>query len=741
MDRSVAEVAVNAPVDKLFHYEIPDRLRGALEIGHRVLVPFGGRVATGVCVGFPAEAQVPRLKPIREILHPECRFSPHLLDLTRWIARYYRSSWGEVLETALPPPVRSKSRGRRVRWIAAARPAEDLAAEAARLGKRARSRARLLERLAASPGPHRARDLLRAAAATPDALRWALADGWAKAEEESEPWTPRAEDLSALSSRSGSSLHPDQEAALGRIRAALRERAFRAILLHGVTGSGKTEVYIHALRDLVALGLQGLVLVPEISLTPQIVHRFREGLPGCRVSVLHSMQGAAERRAHWEEIQSGRADVVIGARSAVFAPAERLGLIVVDEEHDASYKQESSPRYNARDVAVVRAKMLGIPAVLGSATPSLESYHHARTGKYELVELPRRVTSQDMPLVTIVPLASDFYRPDGTGLISDQLDVLVRQRLRDGEQVLLFLNRRGFATFLHCLRCGFVLKCPDCDIALTYHRAENAVRCHYCGYRREPPRACPDCDMPGLRRSGVGTEKVVAEVGRRYEEARIARLDRDAARSHEALRATVAAFARGEYDILVGTQMVAKGHDFPRVTLVGILNADTGLHFPDFRATERTFQLIVQVAGRAGRGSRPGRVVVQTFFPDHFSVRCAAAGEFEEFFRLECASRKPFGYPPFGRVAKVLFLGRDPEAVASAAQEVAEALRAVPGPRILGPVPAPIPKVEGKHRQQILLKAPSASVLSRALDALGDRGFRRSRSVETIVDVDPQSVL
>jgi primosomal protein N' (replication factor Y) len=453
------------------------------------------------------------------------------------------------------------------------------------------------------------------------------------------------------------------------------------------------------------------------------------------------MQNASERGREWREIQEGRAHVVIGARSAIFAPAHNLGLIIVDEEHDASYKQESTPRYNARDVAIVRAQMLRIPAVLGSATPSLESFQNAQRGKYRLVQMPRRVTSQDLPLVSVVPLEPEFYRPDGRRLISDQLDTLIRQCLRRREQVLLFLNRRGFATFLHCTRCGFVLKCPDCDISQTYHREQNVARCHYCGHAREVPPTCPACDMPGLRRSGVGTEKLAAEIVRRYEKARVARLDRDTATTHRALEGTIARFARGEYDILVGTQMVAKGHDFPALTLVGIVNADTGLHFPDFRAAERTFQLITQVSGRAGRGSQPGRVVVQTFFPDHFAVRCAAQGEFQEFCRQELEFRRPLGYPPFGRVARVLVQGTDPDAVAALGDRTARLLREGSGARVLGPVPSPISKVQGRHRRQILLKATSSAGLKDSLARLDGDRFRGSAAADRIVDVDPQSLL
>ena len=746
MPRRIVEVAVNVPLRRLFHYSVPDGLADRIDVGHRVLIPFGRRDRTGICVAFPESSDIPALKPVREILQPDCRFDAHLLELTGWVSRYYHAPWGEVLEAALPPPIRAGREEPLVGWVSAAREPELLLAEGERLAARARVRSRLLVFLGKNTGPHRRADLLRHAAADAKSLRWACGNGWATEERSPAPPDPEKTRremaaLSGLSSRTPESLHPDQVGALAAVREAVRSGSFRTILLHGVTGSGKTEVYLRALRDVLAEGKRGLVLVPEISLTPQIVLRFREGLPGQSVAVLHSRLTPSERAREWREIQSGKAKLVIGARSAVFAPIPGLSLIVVDEEHDASYKQEASPRYHGRDVAVMRARMLGIAAILGSATPSLESSHNARTGKYHLVELPRRVTSHDLPVVTIEPLGPEYYRLDGTGLITDRLDGLLRGRLEKKEQSLLFLNRRGFATFLHCTRCGFVLKCGECDITLTFHRSQNAARCHYCGGGRSPPQACPDCGLPALRRAGVGTEKITAELARRYPEARVARLDRDTVTSQRSMLETIGRFARGEYDVLVGTQMVAKGHDFPSVTLVGIINADTGLHFPDFRSAERTFQLITQVAGRAGRGDRPGRVVIQTFFPEHFAILHAAKGEYAEFAREEIENRKALGYPPAGRIVKILHQGADRERVAAAAEKAADLLRKhAAGSKVLGAVPAPIVRIQGKHRFQILLKSPSAARLHAILETL-EASLPERTGVERLIDVDPQSML
>ncbi len=746
MVRSIAEVAVNVPLLKLFHYRVPSELAEKLDLGHRVLIPFGRQVTTGICVAFPEQTSVPGLKPIRQILHPDCRFDPHILELTRWIAEYYHAGWGEVLEAALPPPIRSGKEERRVSTISAAKPSDEMLEVGVRLAAKAPRQSRLLVFLARNRGPISRTELLKSAASTPEALRKLIEKGWAADEKTRSPGPAASdkdiEDFAALRSAAGIEPSAAQEAALEAVRAALLEKRFRTILLHGVTGSGKTEVYLRALREVLASGKRGLVLVPEISLTPQTVLRFREGLAGEPVAILHSMLTGTERTREWRHIQEGKAKLVIGVRSSIFAPIPDLGLIVADEEHDASYKQESSPRYNARDVAIVRARMLKIPIVLGSATPSLETFHNTRTGKFQLVEMPRRVTSHDLPIVTIVPLDGTFYRADGSGLITDQLDRLIRNRLAHKEQVLLFLNRRGFATYLHCTRCGFVLKCPECDITLTYHRSQESARCHYCGHARPVPTDCPDCDMPGMRRTGVGTEKITLEMARRYPEARVARLDRDTASTHGALRATIASFARREHDILVGTQMVAKGHDFPQVTLVGIVSADTGLNFPDFRAAERTFQLVTQVAGRAGRGAREGRVIIQTFFPDHFAIRCAASGDFAEFARKELEFRRTLGYPPFGRLVKVLFHGAREEAVATEAKETGDILReGSPGCRILGPAPSPIAKIQGKFRHQILLKSASAQALHAALDRLEKKRPPKKGSVDRVIDVDPQSML
>ena len=760
---AIAEIAVNAPLDRLFHYCVPEHLQATLARGHRVLVPFGHRATTGVCVGFPREPQVQKLKPIREILQPDYQFDAHLLELTRWIASYYFASWGEVLESALPPGIRATRRKKPQPFIAATLPASALLEEAERLRKRARSQSRILETLAKAADPTSPRllkELAREARTTRDTVRRLEERGFVVVTDEIPDDSPASgaspEEIRLLLTESrlpesAVQLVREQQQALDVIIGAIetsKETAPAPVLVHGVTGSGKTEVYIRALHHVLQRGKRAIVLVPEISLTPQTVNTFKVGLPGVPVAVLHSMLTARQRADQWRGIQSGRIGVVIGARSAVFSPVPDLGLIVVDEEHDTSYKQESSPRYHGRDVAIMRAHLLKVPVVLGSATPSLESYGNALAGKYTLTSLRHRVTPHDLPNVAVVPLGGDYYRADGSGLLSGPLDFQIKQCLKRKEQAIIFLNRRGFSTFLHCVHCGFVLKCEYCDIALTYHQRDRQTRCHYCDSRYETPKACPECQFPNLKRSGAGTEKVAELLTTRYSSARVLRMDRDTVKNHESLRTVLDSFVQGEADILVGTQMLAKGHDFPGVSLVGILTADTGLHFPDFRASERTFQLITQVSGRAGRGERAGRVIVQTFFPDHFAIQTAVKNDYRGFYNNEIENRRLLRYPPYGRLARILVQAAKPEPARKNAEEIVARLR-VSLPTItsgsdehidiLGPSEAPITRIQERHRFQILVKATTVHALHSLLRSTSLRSGRGSSDV--FVDVDPQSLL
>ncbi len=488
-------------------------------------------------------------------------------------------------------------------------------------------------------------------------------------------------------------------------------------------------------------GGQAIVLVPEISLTPQTIRRFRARFS--RVAVLHSHLTPAARRKQWQAISKGRADVIIGARSALFAPAPHLRLIVVDEEHETSFKQDSTPRYHARDAAVMRAKIEGAVCILGSATPSLETFNNARTGRYRIAELSCRVEHMPMPSVETVDMSDEVVAVKYQRYLSRRLENLMSETLSRNEQVILFLNRRGFSTYIHCLRCRFVLKCRDCDITLTYHKLQGKMMCHYCHYEMPPPEKCPDCGARTLRFSGMGTERIEDEVRRSFPEHTLARMDSDTMRKRDLYERVLADFRAGKTDILVGTQMIAKGLHFPNVTLVGVIAADSALSLPDFRAAERTFQLVSQVAGRTGRGPKGGRVLVQSFTPDHYSVRMAARHDYFGFAEAELAHRRELSYPPFGRIARIVVQARDQAALARHASEIGGALsRAARAHRsfVLGPVPCPIARIKAKFRRHILIKAPDHRELQAVLDA-AEHLYGGTSKVSVTVDVDALGML
>jgi primosomal protein N' (replication factor Y) len=528
---------------------------------------------------------------------------------------------------------------------------------------------------------------------------------------------------------------------------AIARGGFAPFLFHGVTASGKTEVYLRAASAAREAGGQTLVLVPEVALGAQVVAAFRARF-GRRVGVLHSYLGVGERRRNWELASRGALDVVVGARSAVFAPLPHLKLIVVDEEHEPAYKQSEHLRYHGRDTAVRRAQMLGVPVILGSATPSLESLANAARGKYRLVRLATRVAGRAMPTMRVVDLRRDAQ---GDALLSSPLRAALALRLERGEQSLLFLNRRGHSHYTQCRQCGHVPECPNCDITLTLHLAPRAWRCHYCDHRQPATAACPGCGTPFLRYAGAGTQRAEREVAAAFPAARVLRLDLDVARGAGAAGAGPAArvlqdFARGAADILIGTQMIAKGLDFPQVTLVGVLDADVALHLPDFRAAERTFQLIVQVAGRAGRGRVPGEVFVQTCTPDHAAITAAVLGDERLFLDAELEERREAGYPPYVRLISLLFSGRDEAAVERAAGEVGQALRPAAlaaHVAVLGPAPQALARLRNQYRWHLLLKGTNAGTLREVARAGLDaaEGEQRTRGVKVVADVDPVEVL
>ena len=734
-----AAVALNVPLPGPFHYSVPSPLRGSIEIGARVRVPFGRREMTGFCVGFSdtPEIEVARIKPILRLVDKEPLLDECMLELTRWMAWYYCCSWGEALDAVLPSGVKKQTMAKTVQFVSAARPHDAMLERAMAVQKRAPRQARALRALASAEGEITARDLASLAEVDHSVIHALRRNGDIAIRKQ------KLVDDHALEFRVAHAEPPalteEQAAVLERIVHALRADTFHVALLHGVTGSGKTEVYLQALRYVVDSGRQGIVLVPEIALTPQTIARFRARFD--HVSVLHSEMTERSRREHWRTIRAGKADVVVGTRSAVFAPVPKLGLLVVDEEYESSFKQQNVPRYHARDVGIWRARQEGALVLLGSATPSLESFHNARSGKYELLELKRRVENRPMPPVRVENMSLNADKRGASPMLSRPLALAIETTLAKGEQVILLLNRRGFNTYMACRRCGFVLKCEYCDVSMIYHQGHGIARCHYCHYKRMPPTQCPGCGSDGIKYRGTGTERVEETIGRMFGPENVARMDSDTMRGTGCYEKALGDFRDGKTRILLGTQMIAKGLDFPNVTLVGVVNADVILNLPDFRASERTFQLLAQVAGRAGRGAHGGYVIVQTFAPDHPCIRHAARHDYHAFANRELESRKRLNYPPFARLARILVEGNNAESVEDRCGEIVAAIRASAAGRkihILGPAEAPIARIKNRARWHALLKASDAGVLHEALAAVERR---KVRGVQVIIDVDPISLL
>jgi primosomal protein N' (replication factor Y) (superfamily II helicase) len=542
--------------------------------------------------------------------------------------------------------------------------------------------------------------------------------------------------------RTRHTLNPSQQAAFDAISGAVRAQQYRTFLLHGVTGSGKTEIYLNAIEAALAEGRSALLLVPEIALTPAMAGQFFSRF-GDRVAILHSAFTDVERSEQWRRIRSGGASVVVGTRSGVFAPVRNLGLIVVDEEHDGSYKQEETPRYNGRDVAIVRAQSAGACVVLGSATPSLESRYNAERGKYTLLEVPCRIESRPMPAVELIDMRQEFLETRKQNTFSRRLIDALRQRLDRGEQTIVLLNRRGFSSFVACRACGERVQCMNCSLTLTYHKRDRRLLCHCCGYAEKVPSVCPKCQSDHIYFLGVGSERVEEELHREFPTARIARLDRDTVAGKRQYETILDGFRERNFDILAGTQMIAKGHDIPNVTLVGVVSADIGLGMPDFRAGERTFQLLTQVAGRAGRGNLPGVVLVQTINPDHYAIQFAAAQDYQGFYEKEIHFRRMMRYPPFSAMANVLVRDAKQEAAMRMSSELG--LLMTPPPenlKILGPAEAPVPRLKAEFRYQFLIKAASRKALNALLQQIRSFAVQRKwNATALMIDVDPLSLM
>ena len=730
---TVATVVLPDGVDKPLDYLVPERLVGTVEPGRRVTVPLGraNREQIAYCVAIRS-GELP-LAPLKEVIGVEDSaplLSPRMLELTKWMAERWMARWGEVLEAVLPSGVRL-ARGTRQEALLVASgtaPARRPTAPQARV-------------LAAAATPTTAADLARLAECGRSVISRLVETGLLVDAGTRQREPERAAARAPLPHHRPSQLSPAQQGALDAILAPLRERRHETILLFGVTGSGKTEVYLRAVEETLAQGRQAIILVPEISLTPQTCDRFRSRFGS--VAVLHSHLTAVERHAEWREIASGRVGVVVGARSAVFAPTPRLGLIVIDEEHETSFKQASAPRYHSRDVAEWIARSAGIPLVLGSATPSLETFARCLDGSWRMCRLPDRVGGSQLPAVITVDLRDAQSRTRGA--LSPRLVAGIKWALASGGQVMLLLNRRGFATHVQCRACGHSARCSQCDLALTLHQPGNRGICHGCGLITRLPADCPECRAPQLSQRGTGTQKLEEQVRALFPGVRVARMDTDTMRTRGSHERTLDAFRARELEILVGTQMIAKGLDFPDVMLVGVVNADAALHLADFRAAERTCQLVTQVAGRSGRGALGGRVVVQTSTPEHPAIRSAGRHDYEAFVRHELPIREALLYPPYGSVVRFVVRSHREEAAAAWAGTLADRLRAAvvagaEGMRVLGPAPAPIARLRDRFRWHLQVHGPDGERL-RALVLQATAGLRTPDDVAWIIDVDPVEML
>ncbi|NIL97841.1 MAG: primosomal protein N' [Planctomycetales bacterium] len=741
-EQYVAQVAVAAGPVGVLDYVVPEAMRDEVQIGTRVRVPLGrgNRRVTGYCVGLQNVCGTTRrLKNILQVVDGRRLLSPAMLRLTKWMSDYYLCPLGQVLETVVPAGVRG-SAGTRQTTILSVPPAVRAGLRDLKLPKK---QAAVLEILSRQGTPMTPAQLAEAAGCTTAPISALRRKGLIASqvqrlrhqplETADQPVEPYRE------------LNDQQHVALQHILKVLRGGRHETILMQGVTGSGKTEVYMHAIREVVSYGRQAIVLVPEISLTPQTVSRFRKRFGA--VAVLHSHLSDVQRHGHWEQIASGTVPVpvIVGARSAVFAPTPHLGLIVIDEEHENSFKQETAPRYHAREVARQRAIDEQIPLVLGSATPSLESYYRAERGEYLRVRLPHRVENRPLPAVNTIDLRTADAERYSRGAISRQLHIAIEQALSDGGQVILLLNRRGFSTHIQCPSCGKPVTCPQCEIGLTHHKHQRQAICHYCDYRTRVPDRCPHCNFSGVRFLGKGTQKLEEEVASRFPNYQCLRMDTDSMQRPGSHEGALARFRQGEVQILLGTQMIAKGLDFPNVTLVGVINADSALHLPDFRAEERTFQLLTQVAGRTGRGPRGGHVVVQTLQPEHPAIQAAVAHDYEAFAAHELPTRKLLGYPPYGAMIRIVVRSSQADHGIALAGQLAEQLQLSADEqrvalRRIGPAPAPFAKLRGKHRFALQLLGREPDGL-RSVVRQATKGLKTPGDAQWIVDVDPLDML
>lgn len=721
------EVAVPVPGLPPLTYHCPEQLQ--CSIGMRVVVTVGRQAVTGVITGInlPAPENI-KVKSVVKVIDDNAILPSDLLQMGKWLSGYYRCSFGEALHAMLPGSAKpSVKQVYQLAEQASPRRTTGLAAMILdRLRNGATEKKQLLKDLPASAG----RILSRLEKDKLIKKEFKLVDKRTKAAEPEEQ----------VAQEEPKSLTADQQEALQAIADKIDEHTFSGFLLYGVTGSGKTEVYLQAIDKALAQGKGAILLLPEIALTTHMQERIKARLQE-RVAVLHSQLTPKQRMEAWTRLLHGKAMVALGARSAIFAPVKNLGLIIVDEEYEASYKQDDTPRYHARDLAAVRAKQSQAVFVYGAATPSLESYYNATQGKLNLLSLPRRIDQKKLPQVELVDMSQEYGASNRYPVFSSRLLAEIKLRLEKKEQIILFLNRRGFAPLVMCPNCKHTLECPDCSVSLVYHRDNDKLHCHSCGQQFPPRPACPKCGTACVKLIGSGTQRIEDELERCFPGSRVGRLDQDKTRKKGVLEETLAQFEKNEIDILVGTQMVAKGIDFQNVTLVGIISADTALHLPDFRAEERTFQLLVQVAGRAGRGGKPGLVIAQTAQIEHEVLAIAAKHDYATFYEREIVNRKELGYPPFMRLVNIVCRSSNSESARKQAALVAERARSAATPRdqVLGPAPSPHQRVAKESRFQVLIKAHSHQTRSAIITAIQNLKIRHD--VKMIIDVDPANLL
>jgi primosomal protein N' (replication factor Y) (superfamily II helicase) len=809
MNEKLCHVAVAVPLRTTFTYKVPERLAAELQPGSRVVVPFRKKSVVGVVAGWADKAPLgTKIRDVQRCLDIVPALTPKLLELGQWIASYYVAPLGEVYRAMLPPVTELRARqivystaagldaaaplfekvaatAKLFQKLAAA--SEGLQLQAAiRVGvpldellklqrrglleirqqvhnrKRRTQRIiawkadsgdtaslpeteeRLRNLLATERGPLPLPQLLKLVRISRAYVERLLREG--RLESWEEALDPAQDPFDTGYVPPAHTLNPEQDRAFGAIRARFELGEFGVQLLHGVTGSGKTEVYLRAVQDTLARGKTAIVLVPEIALTLWIGRQCRAWF-GARfegVAVLHSALSDIERAREWWRVRNGEARVIVGTRSAIFAPVENLGLVIVDEEQESSYKQEETPRYHGRDVAIVRAKLESAVALLGSATPSLESFQHARSGKYELLTLAQRVAERSLPSVEILDLRQEFKQTHQTSPISSRLREGIQECLKLRTQALVLINRRGYSWSVICRSCGATVQCVNCSISMTHHKDRNRLECHYCGANQPIPQTCPKCGSKYVYFFGEGSEQLEERLRKEFPAARIARLDRDTARTKRQYQETLGAFADGALDILVGTQILAKGHDFHRVTLVGVISADSSLTMPDFRAAERTFQLMTQIAGRAGRGELPGRVFIQTFYPEHYAIQDAIKQDYTAFFERELHYRQVMAYPPFTSLANVVVRDTSLEKAITWSRELSRYL--VPhngdGIRVLGPASAPLARLKSEYRFQFLLKSKRKAQLTKLLaGALAYCDEKEIPETAVRVDMDPLQLL